>query len=120
MNVLKVKSIDPTVELEPLDQVEGVAIGSTLIDFRMAQHLIERLEPIKDSLEGDILWIVDEMIMSSVFQNIKHSFPAPMVEKFKLTVPGLTGRQSFPQAGIENSKMEVSRSFCQLATRAFL
>jgi len=109
VNVLQVKSIDRKIELKPLDHVEGVPIGSTLIDYRMAEHIVQRLELIKDHLEGDLLCLADEMLMGR-FQTVKHSFPNPVVDRFWLEVKGLAGSQTFPEADITNSKMAIERA----------
>jgi hypothetical protein len=95
--------------LQPLDHVEGVPIGSTLIDYRMAQHVVGRLELIQDHLEGDLYCLADDMLMGR-FQTVKHSFPNPVVDQFWLDVKGLAGTHSFPEAGITNSRMEIDRT----------
>lgn len=92
-----------------MDHVEGVPIGSTLIDFRMAQHVCERLEMIQEHLDGDLYCLAEEMLMGR-FQTIKHSFPNPVVEQFWLDVKGLAGTHSFPEAGIKNSRMAIDRA----------
>jgi hypothetical protein len=103
-----VKSLDKRIELEPLDAVEGLPVGSTLIDVHMGQHIKERLEMIKDHLEGDIEFLADEML-TGTFQTIKHSFPSPIVDQFQLDVKGLAGSHTFPEAGITNSRMAIDR-----------
>lgn len=94
--------------MEPLDAVEGEPVGSTLIDYRMGQHIKERLELIKDHLEGDVTFLADEMLTGR-FQTIKHSFPNPIVEQFHLDIKGLAGSHTFPEAGITNSRMAIDR-----------
>lgn len=61
-----------------MDNVEGISIGSTLIDTIMGQHILERLELVEDRLEEDILQVVENMLQD-VFQTVKHNFPKPMV-----------------------------------------
>lgn len=109
MNTLRVKSTDGKIELEPLDHVEGVSVGSTLIDFKMAEHIGRRLQLIKEHLDQDPIYLAEEMLAGK-FQTVKHSFPNPPVEQFSLDVKGLAGSQSFPEAGIVNSKMIIDRS----------
>lgn len=106
------KSTEQRIELQPLDHVEGVPIGSTLIDYRMAQHVVGRLELIQDYLEGDLLCLADEMLMGR-FQTVKHSFPHPNVDQFSLEVKGLAGTHNFPEAGITNSRMLIDRTTLQ-------
>ncbi|EME79343.1 uncharacterized protein MYCFIDRAFT_142349 [Pseudocercospora fijiensis CIRAD86] len=109
VNLLKVKSLDDDqVELEPLDHVEGVPVGSTLIDYRMAEHIVQRLEPIADYLDGDLYCLAEEMLTGK-FQTIKHSFPKPLVDQYWLDVKGLAGAQSFPDVGIKDSRMSIAR-----------
>lgn len=107
--MLKVKSSDRRIQLDPLDHVEGVPVGSTLIDFRMAEHIVKRLELIQDHLEGDVYCLADEMLTGK-FQTVKHSFPNPLVDQFWLDVRGLAGSHTFPEAGIKNSRMSIDRA----------
>ena len=109
VNLLKVKSLDGKIELQPLDHVEGVAVGSTLIDFRMAEHIVKRLELVRSHLEGDLYCIAEEMLTGR-FQTVKHSFPHPDVDTFLLDVKGLPGVRNFPEARIKNSRMEIDRT----------
>ncbi|KAF2156898.1 actin-like ATPase domain-containing protein [Myriangium duriaei CBS 260.36] len=108
VNILEVKSAGQRIQLEPLDHVEGVPIGSTLIDFRMSQHIVQRLFLIQGHLEGNPYYLADEMLRGK-FEIVKHSFPNPVVPEFTLDVKGLSGTHSFPEAGIINSKMSISR-----------
>lgn len=102
--------MNPTIELEPLDQVEGEPIGSTLIDFRMLEHLVSRLRIIERHLHGNLDLLADEMLAGR-FQTVKHSFPSPMKnDEFWLDVKGLPGLQTFPEAGIKDSKISISRT----------
>jgi hypothetical protein len=105
VNLLKVRSIDQRTELEPLDHVEG----STLIDFKIAQHVSERLELIKEHLEGGIPFLAEEMLAGQ-FLTVKHSFPNPTVEQFSLDVKGLADSHTFPEAGITKSRMVIERA----------
>ncbi|KAF2223070.1 hypothetical protein BDZ85DRAFT_121257 [Elsinoe ampelina] len=112
VNILKVKSFDRQIELEPLDHVEGVPIGSTLIDFKVTQYIVERLGLISDKLEGDVFFLAEQMLKGR-FQTIKHSFPDPVIDEFYLDVKGLPGSQTFPEADITNSKMKIPRTVLQ-------
>jgi hypothetical protein len=84
-------------------------VGSTLIDFKIAQHIAARLELIKDHLEGEVDHLAEEMLTGQ-FQTVKHSFPHPIVEEFTLDVKGLAGSHTFPEAGITNSRMVIERA----------
>ena len=112
VNLLKVKSTEQRIKLEPLDHVEGVPIGSTLIDFRIAQHIVERLAMIEEYLDGDLYCLAEEMLIGR-FQTIKHSFPNPVVDQFWLEVKGLSGPRNFPEARITNSRMSIDRTTLQ-------
>jgi len=109
VNLLRVKSIGQKIELEPLDHVEGVPIGSCLIDYQMALHIVKRLELIQEHLEGDLYYLAEDMLVNK-FQTIKHSFPNPVVDQVHLEVKGLAGSQTYPEAGIKNSRMAIDRS----------
>ncbi|KAK1086943.1 hypothetical protein LTR33_001309 [Friedmanniomyces endolithicus] len=109
VNLLRVKSMGRKIELEPLDHVEGVPIGSCLIDYQMAQHIVKRLELIQEHLEGDLYYLAEDMLVNK-FQTIKHSFPNPVVDQVHLEVKGLAGSQTYPEAGIKNSRMAIDRS----------
>jgi len=89
--------------------VEGVPIGSCLIDYQMAQHIVKRLELIQEHLEGDLYYLAEDMLVNK-FQTIKHSFPNPVVDQVHLEVKGLAGSQTYPEAGIKNSRMAIDRS----------
>jgi hypothetical protein len=92
-----------------LDHVEGVSVGSTLIDFKITQRVSERLELIKEHLDGEIPILAEETLAGQ-FQTVKHSFPNPIVEQFSLDVKGLAGSHTFPEAGITNSRMVIERA----------
>ena len=109
MNLMQVKSTEGRLELEPLQHVEGVSVGSTLIDFMIAGHIEERLKLVKYHLEGNVSYLAEEMLTGQ-FQTVKHSFPNPIVEQFSLDVRGLAGSHTFPEAGIINSRMVIKRA----------
>ncbi|KAK5115755.1 hypothetical protein LTR62_000844 [Meristemomyces frigidus] len=109
VNILKVQSTDQKIELVPLDHVEGISIGSTLIDFVMAQHVMKRLQPIREHLHSE-LCVVAEAMLADRFQILKHSFPDPIVDEFTLDVKGLGTTLTFPNAGIRDGKMIISRA----------
>lgn len=108
MNILKVQSVQNKIELEPLDHVEGVPIGSTLIDNLMAQHILDRLSAIEQHLTSDIMQVAEEMLKGR-FETVKHSFPEPIHDHFDLEIRGLPGRQTFEEVGIFDSAMRIDR-----------
>lgn len=89
----------------------------------MSQHIVQRLLLVQDHLEGDPLYLAEEMLRGK-FEIVKHSFPNPVVPEFTLDVKGLAGSRTFPKAGIVNSKMSISRAvlkdiFDQQLTKIF-
>jgi hypothetical protein len=104
-----VKRVQPTIELEPLDSVEGEAVGSTMIDTRMVEHIEKRLQLIRHALVGEVSDIAEQMVSSDRFQTMKHSYPNFTVDKFPLEIRGLEAGQDFPQAGIRDSALYISR-----------
>lgn len=106
---MEVMATEPQIQLKPLDHVEGVAVGSTLIDFHMSEYISRRLSLIEDYIDGDIRLLAEEMLVGQ-FQTTKHSFPFPSVPHFLLDVKGLAGSHNFPEASIVNSRMTIDRA----------
>jgi len=111
VNILKVTSstFGQTV-LEPLGWVEGQAVGSTLIDFKVEKMMMERLESIRHSLPGEPAKLA-EMMMSDRFETFKCSFgsEAMNVLDLLLPIPGMAAGMDFPQANIRDSKMIITK-----------
>lgn len=115
LNVLKMSSvIKDRVELEPLSWTEGMAVGSTLIDFKVRRLLIDRLSKIQEHMTGDLEAIVSRM-MQDRFATFKCSFGSEGmdVEKLFLPVPDLHTGQNYPEAHVEDSRMVLSREELQ-------
>ena len=111
LNVLKLtNSGQGRTELEPLSWVEGQSIGSTLIDFRIAKLISERLETIRHHIEGEPRDVAEKM-MRGRFETFKCSFgvEASNVPTLPLPVPGLAPGQDFPQARVADSKMIITK-----------
>ncbi|OJD32669.1 actin-like atpase domain-containing protein [Diplodia corticola] len=110
INLLKLLSSSSSTQLLPLSSVEGIAAGSSLLDFKMAQIIAGRLELIKQHLVGAPADIAERML-SERFETFKCSFGSPVmnVEQLPLPVPGLGIGQSFPSAGIVDSNMVIHR-----------
>jgi hypothetical protein len=111
VNVLKVRAATMgQTELEPLSWVEGHAIGSTIIDFRVEKLMVERLESIRHYLPEEPRMIAEKM-MSDRFETFKCSFgsDATNVLDLLLPIPGMPGGMDFPQAGIWDSKMIITK-----------
>lgn len=113
VNVLKVAS---DTMLKPLSFVEGSAIGSSLIDYKMEERILERLESIKHSLLDEPTRIAEQMISSGGrFETFKCSFGSEALQALELLipVPGLPPGRDFPQVGIFDSKMVITKQDLQ-------
>lgn len=74
LTVLKVASIAKgKLELTPLKWTEGIAVGSTLIDYKAQRILFERLKPVQRHIPGDLETVVTKMV-DEQFQTFKCSF----------------------------------------------
>jgi len=117
INVLKVTSsaISKT-QLEPLLCNEGVAIGSTLIDFKVKKMLMERLNMIRADVQGDLEAAAKRMIQDR-FLSYKCAFGsgAMNVPKLPLPIPDLAPGQDFPYASVENSNI-ILTSYVDVGT----
>jgi hypothetical protein len=116
LNVLKLTSSahNGQTGLEALTWVEGEAIGSTLIDFKVQKLISERLESIRYHLQGEP-WAVAEKMMRGRFETFKCSFgsEASNVPHLPLYVPGLQPGMDFPHAQIEASAMIITKEELQ-------
>ena len=112
VNVLKITTAagGQTI-LEPLSWVEGRAVGSTLIDFKMQRIICKRLESIRHSLPVEPSWLAEKMI-SDRFETYKCSFGSDTYKALDLVIPipGLPAGIDLPHAGINDSKMIILRS----------
>jgi hypothetical protein len=115
LNVLKVDNATRgRMELNPLSWTEGEAIGSTLIDWKVRNMVKERLATVQQHLQGDLDTIISRM-MADKFETFKCSFGSVGMDvpKLFLPVPGLVPGTDFPHAGIEESKMVITREELQ-------
>jgi molecular chaperone DnaK (HSP70) len=117
INILKVVSsgIGQT-ELEPLTWVEGKAIGSTLIDFRVEKLIGSRLEALRYRFETSTATIAHRMIRDlSRFESFKCNLgdAAMDLPALRLPVPGLPSTTCRPEAGIEDGQMIITREELQ-------
>lgn len=111
VNVLKITTAayGQTI-LDPLSWVEGKAVGSTLIDFKMQKLLFQRLEKIRHSLPVEPARLAEKMI-NDRFETYKCSFGADAYNALDLVIPipGLPSGMDFPHANISDSKLIISR-----------
>jgi hypothetical protein len=111
INALKVKDNRSfRTELEPLRSVQGEAIGSTLIDFKVESIIAERLERIAHVLH-DLPDKVARSMMSNGFETFKCSFGMTTRDELDLLlpIPGLPPGMTYPTAHIRNSMMTITR-----------
>jgi hypothetical protein len=113
VNILKIKSVTPGQnEIEPLDWVEGTAVGSTLIDFKAEELITSRLGQIQHMLPDSADVIAEKMVSSGSFQTYKCCFGADANSALDLflPVPGLGIEVHLPSSSIQDSKMRITRS----------
>ena len=111
LNVLRVESTaQGRFELMPLCWTEGEAVGSTLIDWKMRTLVKDRLTAIQYHIEGDIDSLVSRM-MAEKFDTFKCSFGSPTmgVPRLFLPIPGLAPGTNVPHAGIDDSRIVITR-----------
>lgn len=111
LNVLRVESVvRGNFEIMPLAWTEGAPIGSTLIDYKIRMLVKERLQMIEKHLQSSIENTATQMMFDK-FETFKCSFGSPGMDlpKLLLPVPGMPLGMDFPHAGIEDSKMVITR-----------
>ncbi|THX78203.1 hypothetical protein D6D04_05883 [Aureobasidium pullulans] len=111
INALKVKDNRSfRTELEPLRSVQGEAIGSTLIDYKVESIIAERLGRIAKVLRESPDRVARGM-MSDRFTTYKCSFGSKLQDELDLLlpIPGLSPGMNYPAAHIQNSMMTITR-----------
>ncbi|KAI5196368.1 hypothetical protein E4T39_07801 [Aureobasidium subglaciale] len=111
INALKVKDNRSfRTELEPLRSVQGEAIGSTLIDFKVESIIAERLGRISNILTEPSEKLARSM-MSDKFETFKCSFGSSTQNDLDLLlpIPGLPSGMNYPAAHIRSSNMVITR-----------
>lgn len=111
INALKVKDNRSfRTELEPLRSVQGEAVGSTLIDFKVESIIIERLERIADVLSETPDKVARSM-MSNRFETFKCSFGMTTKDEIDLflPIPGISPSMNYPAAHVQDSMMTITR-----------
>ena len=112
MNVLQLTSSrgEPT-HLQQLSWVEGRSIGSALIDINFHHIVSDRLNKIRDYLQGEPDDIAEKM-MQGRFERFKCSYgttASSAIPTIPLEVPGLRPGKHFPNVNIEDSTMRITR-----------
>lgn len=116
VNILKVTSTEMgRTELEPLSHVEGEAIGSTLIDYQVEKFVKERLQIIRPYLGNDPDIVAHRMMKQGRFESFKCSYGEERTNQLDLTmqIPNIPFNKDFPEAGIVDSKIFITRDHLQ-------
>lgn len=103
-------------ELEPLSWVEGRAVGSTLIDFRVEKLIAERLTSIRHLLASDPATIAHRMLReSSRFESFKCNLgdAAMDLPTLRIPVPELEYGKDYDCAHVEGSHMIIQKEELQ-------
>ena len=111
LNVLKVESAERhRMRLLPLSWTEGEAIGSTVIDWKVRKIVEQRLTPIQSHIDGDLDLVVSKM-MRDKFEGLKCSFGTEGMDvpRMFLPIPGMPLGMEFPDLGVEDSKIVITR-----------
>jgi hypothetical protein len=117
VNILKVSSsgIGET-ELEPLSWVEGRAIGSTLVDYRVEKLIIDRLRPIRQHLAVAPEAVAYRMLReSSRFESFKCNLgdEAMDMPSLRLPIAGLAYRADVESPYMDGSQMIITKQELQ-------
>jgi hypothetical protein len=117
VNILKVSSsgIGQT-ELEPLSWVEGRAIGSTLVDYRVERLIIDRLRPIRHHLALAPEAVAYKMLReSSRFESFKCNLgdEAMDMPSLRLPIPDLASGAEVESPYVESSQMIITKQELQ-------
>lgn len=111
VTVLSVESSGPRTQLTPLCWTEGEAIGSILIDWRIRTIIKERVNAIRHLVEENDMDLLVSRMMSHTFATYKSSFGARGMDlpKFFLPIPGLKPGHHEKTAGIDDSRVVITR-----------
>ncbi|THY30127.1 hypothetical protein D6D00_03140 [Aureobasidium pullulans] len=115
INALKVKDNRSfRTELEPLRSVQGEAVGSTLIDYKVESIIAERLGRIAKVLRESPDKVARSM-MTDRFTTFKCSFKSKTQNDLDLLlpIPELPPGINYPAAHVRNSMMVIARNELQ-------
>lgn len=110
VDILKVDScLAGRTQLKQLGCVQGRAVGSTLIDFRIEQMVKERLRSVEDHLPESVNSLAEKMLRER-FETFKCSFgsKAQIPLDLLLPIPGMRPGVILAQARIQNSSMVIT------------
>lgn len=109
MQVIDARTPFPT--LKQLTQVDGVGIGSTLIDRAFLDLVEDRLFPFKDLVEQLPPDAIEKLVRSDKFRTTKHKFGenAYNTPVYRLPMEGLGFKFSHEGARIESGRFLVTK-----------
>lgn len=109
MQVIEARKPFPT--LKQLTQVDGVGIGSTLIDRAFLDLVEDRLFPFKDLVEQLPPDAIEKLVRSDKFRTTKHKFGenAYNTSVYRLPMEGLGFKFSHEGARIESGRFLVTK-----------
>ena len=112
VNTLKMRSEKGrATDLFPLSWTEGRPIGSTLIDIQFHRMICDRLERIRDKIDGQPAALAHQM-MHGRFERMKCTYGTPAslaIPTMPLAVPGLPSDFTSAEAHVEDAKMIIKQ-----------
>lgn len=102
---------EPFPTLKQLTQVDGVGIGSTLIDRAFLDLVEKRISPFKDLVEQLPPDSIEKLVRSDKFRTTKHKFGENVYNTpvYKLPMEGLGFKFTHEGAGIESARFLVKK-----------
>lgn len=102
---------EPFPALKQLTQVDGVGIGSTLIDRAFLELVEDRIFPYSDLAEQLPPDCIENLVRSDKFKTTKHKFGEKVYSAatYKLPMEGMGFKFNHKGAGIESGRFLVTR-----------
>ncbi|KAJ5771837.1 hypothetical protein N7520_002366 [Penicillium odoratum] len=116
VNILKVVSpAKESTSFIPLGVVEGKPVGSVMIDIGAHQLISSKLEQMRDTLKGSPQEIASQAMRTGHFERFKCAFGTQETDSLslKLDCPSLSPEICFPEMGIANGQVIISRDEIQ-------
>ncbi|PSS00642.1 hypothetical protein BD289DRAFT_360782 [Coniella lustricola] len=106
---------EPFPALKQLTQVDGVGIGSTLIDRAFLELVEDRIFPYSDLAEQLPPDCIENLVRSEKFKTTKHKFGEKVYSTatYKLPMEGMGFKFNHKGAGIESGRLLVTREEMQ-------
>lgn len=106
-----VEAREPFPTLKQLTQVDGVGIGSTLIDRAFLEMVEDRIFPFKDLVDQLPPDSIEKLVRSDKFRTTKHKFGENVYNSavYRLPMEGLGFKFNHEGAGIESGRFLVKK-----------